>query len=145
MFSLAATVQPYQLQEQDSGSGEETSSGEDDMSLGNPVRMIASSAEGVPISSHAQEAQYQEAALQHILTGTPSHVLSVLSIHLCAPMAGLLVYLRVSSDCKTVALLCAKDLFMAVSQEVAPNVKQHQLTDLWPARRLPLASKRSLR
>ena len=46
MFSLAATVQPYQLQEQDSGSGEETSSGEDDMSVGNPVRMIASSAEG---------------------------------------------------------------------------------------------------
>ncbi|CAL5227877.1 g10917 [Coccomyxa viridis] len=66
---ISATVQPYQLQEQDSGSGEETSSGEDDMSVGNPVRMIASSAEGVPISSHAQEAQYQEAALQHILTG----------------------------------------------------------------------------
>ena len=77
MYSVAATVQPYQLQEQDSESGEETSSGEDEISEGNPVGTIGSSAEELIVGKYAQDGPCQKAALQDTLTGTLSHLLCV--------------------------------------------------------------------
>ena len=146
VFFLAAAVQPYRLQDQDSGSGEETSSGEDDMSEGSPMRMIGSSAEGVPVGKHAQEGPYREAARQDIVPGTLSPVLYISPYSLSS-------HARTSctseGPIKVVATLFDSSVQKADQrhdlQKVALSVQQYLMTGLWAARGLQLALKRSLR
>ena len=76
-------MQPYRPQEQESVSGEDTSSGEGDIDEEDPVSTIGSTADVPSAGSKAEEGRYGKATLPGILTDSPSfvhHISTVLAL-----------------------------------------------------------------